>query len=148
MANDDQSRAGAAPEALSQRAHRRVIGVLGFFLPPLLYLIAGLRPTDGLSDWKLLSSVSEYYYTGAVAAFVGVVFALALFLITYRGYKGVSADRIVGGVGGVAALVVAFCPTEAPVASLAPTWWFKALGVVHYVAAVVFFVALIVFSLW
>jgi hypothetical protein len=86
----------AAPDDLSQRAHRRVIGVLGLVLPALLYLLAGMRPTDGLPRWDSLNSISAYYYTGAVGVFVGVLFALSLFLFTYRGYKGVKVDRIVG----------------------------------------------------
>ena len=136
------------PEDLSQRAHRRVIGLLGLFLPVLLYLLAGIRPTDGLPRWDLLNSVSAYYYTGGVGVFVGVLFALSLFLFTYRGYKGVKADRIVGALGCAAALVVALFPTSAPGCLRAPAWWCKTTGVVHYVAAVVLFVAFIVFSLW
>jgi hypothetical protein len=88
------------PEALSLRAHRRIVGTIGFFLPALVYGFAAARPTAGLDRWQLLWSVSAYYYTGAVGVLVGALFALALFLFSYRGYKGVIADRIVGGVGG------------------------------------------------
>ena len=102
------------PDDLSYREHRLIIGSIGLLLPVLLYLIAGLRPTKGLTDWTVLDSISAYYYTGAVAVFVGMLFALALFLLTYRGYVGVAADRIVGRVGGAAALVVALFPTSAP----------------------------------
>src|SRR2546427_8123750 len=103
-----------AAENLSQQAHRRLIGVLGFCLPILLYIFAGLLPTAGLPSWRVLSSVSAYYYTGGVAVFIGVLFALALFLLTYRGYKGVIADRVVGFVGGTAAILVTLFPTTAP----------------------------------
>ena len=102
------------PEELSLRAHRRIVGTIGFFLPALVYGFAAARPTAGLDRWQLLWSVSAYYYTGAVGVFVGALFALSLFLFSYRGYKGVIADRIVGGVGGLAALVVALFPTAAP----------------------------------
>jgi hypothetical protein len=139
---------GEEPVNLSQRAHRRIIGALGLALPGLLYVLAGLRPTPPLPRWQLLSSVSGYYYTGAGAAFVGVVFALALFLITYRGYAGVLADRIVGGVGGGAALVVALCPTRPPIDQVTPAWWSKPLGALHNVAAVILFVSFILFALW
>jgi hypothetical protein len=67
--------------------HRQFIGYLGLALPVLLWLIAGLRPTVGLPRWELLSSISAYYYTGAVAALVGTLIALAVFLFTYRGYN-------------------------------------------------------------
>jgi heme A synthase len=136
------------PDDLSQRAHRRVIGALGVLMPMLLYLLAAIRPTDGLPHWDLLDSVSAYYYTGAVGVFVGVLFALSLFLFTYRGYKGVLADRIVGAMGGAAALVVALFPTAAPGGLSEPAWWSKTTGVVHYVAAVVLFFAFILFAVW
>lgn len=136
------------PNQLSQRAHRRLIGGLGFFLPPLLYVVAGLRPTPGLETWGTLSSVSDYYYTGAVAVLVGVVFSLSLFLFTYPGYQGVKADRIVAVVGGAAALGVAVCPTNPPWSTPAPAWWTPTVGVVHIVCALALFLTFILFSLW
>src|SRR5215471_6413943 len=81
----------AVPRDLSYQTHRRLIGVLGFLLPILLYLVAGLRPTAPLPRWTLLDSVSAYYYTGAVAILVGVLFALSLFLFSYPGYENVIA---------------------------------------------------------
>src|SRR5262249_53449581 len=87
---DAQPLASAAlAEDLSNQAHRRVIGFLGLILPWTLLLLAALRPTKGLPTGPPLDSLSSYYYTGAVAFFVGVVFSLSLFLFTYRGYKGV-----------------------------------------------------------
>ncbi len=133
---------------LSYQTHRRIIGCLGLLLPPLLYLLAGLRHTKGLEPWELLNSLSAYYYTGAVAVFVGVLFALSLFLFTYPGYKGISADRIVGMVGGLAALGVALFPTTAPDGVLAPAWWRDATRTIHYASAVILFGAFILFSLW
>jgi len=59
--------------------------------------LAGIRPVNNLPQWDLLNSISAYYYTGAVAVFVGVLFALSLFLFTYPGYERVFADRVVGG---------------------------------------------------
>jgi uncharacterized membrane protein YhhN len=67
-----------------------------------------------LPIWRLLPSISAYYYTGAVAFFVGTLVALALFLATHRRYKGEVADRVVGMVGGIAALGVALFPCAAP----------------------------------
>ena len=136
------------PEELSLQAHRRIVGTIGFFLPALVYGFAAARPTAGLDRWQLLWSVSAYYYTGAVGVFVGALFALALFLFSYRGYKGVIADRIVGGVGGLAALAVALFPTSAPGDLPEPTWWGDTTAVIHYVAAVVLFLSFIVFALW
>jgi heme/copper-type cytochrome/quinol oxidase subunit 2 len=148
MTDDRSPTERDVPDGLSQRAHRTVIGVLGLFLPVLLYVIAGLRPTTGLQAWILLNSVSAYYYTGAVGIFVGVLFSLALFLFTYRGYVGVWADRIVGMTGGAAAVMVALFPTGTPDGLTGPAWWNKATGRIHTVAAIVLFVTFILFSVW
>lgn len=136
------------PADFSQRNHRRLIGALGLVLPVLLYLVAGLRPTAPLERWRLLESVSAYYYTGAVAIFIGVLFALSLFLFTYPGYKGVLADRVVGALGGIGALGVALFPTAAPGSLLEPPWWNGTLRVVHYLSATTLFISFILFAIW
>ncbi|GMR12544.1 MAG: DUF998 domain-containing protein [Gemmatimonadota bacterium] len=133
---------------LSQKAHRQLIGYLGLLLPVILFGLAGSRPTTGLPRWDTLDSVSAYYYTGAVAAFVGVLFALALFLFTYRGYKNDRADRVAGSAGGLFALGVALFPTSPPGAVSAPSWWSPTTGTIHYVSAISLFIVFIVFSLW
>jgi hypothetical protein len=133
---------------LSHQAHRQLIGYLGILLPLVLFGLAGLRPTPGLQRWVPLESVSAYYYTGAVAAFVGILFALALFLFTYGGYKGYLADRIVGRIGAFCALGVAFFPTAAPGGLSEPSWWREITRTIHYVSASTLFLVFIVFSLW
>ena len=139
---------GDIPRDLSQQTHRRLIGVLGFLLPILLYLVAGLRPSAPLPRWTPLDSVSAYYYTGAVAILVGVLFALSLFLFSYPGYEKAIADRVVGCVGGAAALGVALFPTTAPEGLSPPPWWNSTLRTVHYVSAVVLFLSFILFAVW
>lgn len=140
--------APSEPSDLSQKAHRQLIGYLGLLLPFILFGLAGLRPTPGLPRWETLNSVSAYYYSGAVAAFVGVIFALALFLFTYRGYKNDRADRVVGAAGGICALGVALFPTGPPGAVSAPSWWSQTMGTIHYISAISLFIVFIVFSLW
>jgi hypothetical protein len=136
------------PRDLSQRAHRRLIGILGLLLPLLLYSVAELRPTTGLARWSLLPSISAYYYTGAVGFFVGILFALSLFLLTYRGYEGEVADRVIGAVGGFAAMGVTLFPTAAPSGVIEPSWWTTPLRTVHYISAVVLFASFITFAAW
>jgi hypothetical protein len=136
------------PKDLSQQAHRRLIGFLGLGLPVLLYVVAALRPTDGQPGLSLLDSVSGYYYTGAVGIFVGILFALSLFLFTYPGYEGVIADRVVGWLGGASAMGVALFPTASPDGFSAPSWWHPWHRVIHYVSAVLLFVSFILFSIW
>jgi len=136
------------PENMSQQGQRQLIGILGLLLPALIYVLAGLLPTVGLPRWRVLDSVSAYYYTGGVGVFVGVLFALALFLVSYPGYRGVAADRVVGRVGGIAAIIVALFPTKAPRGLLAPSWWRPRMAAVHYLAAVVLFTSFILFAIW
>ncbi len=158
QAGEPQHCEPGTPQDLSQQAHRRLIGYLGLLLPILLYVLAGARPTAGLPSWVLLESISSYYYTGAVAVFVGVLFALSLFLFTYRGYAGMAADRVAGAIGGACALGVAAFPTIAPPVVpgpgqtapvlTEPSWWTPVMETIHYVSAASLFLVFIVFSLW
>ncbi len=138
------------PDDLSSNAHRQLIGYLGLIMPVSFWLIAGWRPTEGLQPWKLLTSVSAYYYTGAVSAFAGILVALALFLFSYRGYDNAyrRRDRIASIIAGVAAVLVASFPTGAPGDLKALSWWTPLIGVIHYLSAVVLFGAFIFFSLF
>ena len=136
------------PDDMSDNAHRQLIGYIGLLLPLLLIVIAISR--DGLERWKNLESISAYYYTGAVAGFVGMLVALALFLFTYRGYKNKYnlADRIAAKTAAVASVVVAFFPTKAPEGVAALSWWTATTGILHHVAAVVLFIMFAIFALW
>ncbi len=136
------------PDDQSDHAHRQLIGYIGLVLPILLILMAVVR--DGVAQWRSLESISEYYYTGAVAAFVGMLVALALFLFTYRGYKNnyYWADRAASMTAATAALGVAFFPTAAPAGVAALSWWSPLTGVLHYVFAVTLFAMFAVFALW
>ncbi len=133
---------------MSQRLHRIIIGILGLFLPFLLPRVADWCPTDHLPSSVRLDSVSAYYYTGAVGLFVGVIFALSLFLMTYRGYKGVFVDEGVGVVAGLAALGVVFFPTDPPDPVPKLPWWTETTGNIHYGSAIVLFVCFFLFSFW
>ena len=135
---------------LSSYAHRQLIGYVGLFLPLLLYLTAGWRPVEGLPRWELLGSISAYYYTGAVAFFCGALVALGLFLYTYHGYRNSYnvLDRVFAVIAGTAAILVALFPTGAPTSSVSTPWWIPAMGYIHYTSAVVFFLCLVVFSVY
>ena len=138
------------PDDVSGRAHRQLIGYIGLVLPILLVLIDRVRHRNVPGPWGIQDSISAYYYTGAVAAFVGLLIALALFLFTYRGYKNKYqwADRAVAVTAAVAAVLVAFFPTRVPEGTPAPAWWTQTTGVLHYVSAIVLFSMFAVFSLW
>jgi hypothetical protein len=134
----------------SSHAQRQAIGYLGFFLPVLLWLVSGWRSRDGIPGWGTLSSISLYYYSGAVAVLTGILAALAVFLFTYKGYKndGQKLDQLCGKTACFAALGVAFFPTEAASPfTLEPSWWSPWMGEVHYVSATILFISFIVYSL-
>lgn len=133
---------------LSGHSHRQLIGYIGLVLPLVLILMVVTR--DGLVRWKSLDSISAYYYTGAVAAFVGMLVALSLFLFTYRGYrnKWYWADRAAGIIAAIAALGVAIFPTGAPEDVIALSWWRPITGYLHYGCAIVLFLMFAVFALW
>lgn len=141
-------RARDVPRSLHLLTHRQLIGYLGLSLPLGVYVLAGFVPTDGLTSWRPLMSVSEYYYTGAGDFFVGVLFAMALFLFTYPGYQGVLKDRLLALVAGVAALGVAVFPTNAPGGAVPASWWRPALGTIHLACAAVLFSSFALFALW
>jgi len=66
---EPESKVEERPDDLSDHAHRQLIGYVGLVLPLVLIVITLLR--DGVERWRSLTSISAYYYTGAVAAFVG-----------------------------------------------------------------------------
>jgi hypothetical protein len=148
MVSTSVAQAASRPDDLSDNAHRQLIGYIGLVLPFLLILIAVIR--DGIERWRSLESISAYYYTGGVAAFVGMLVALALFLFTYRGYANDYnwADRWAAKTAACASLVVAFFPTKAPVGVPALLWWTPTAGVLHHVAAIVLFAMFGIFALW
>lgn len=142
-----------APPELDDRSshgHRQLIGYLGLGLPFLIWFIAGWRwrPIEGLQRWKLLSSVSAYYYTGAVVVFAGILVALAVFFFTYRGYRNEHNlwDRFFATIAGLAAIGVAFFPTKAPPCWPIPSWWTPEMHWIHFCCAAVLFGAFFVFS--
>lgn len=136
------------PDDLSGHRHRQVIGYLGLALPILLVLFVRLRPPAPEDQW-LGSSLSAYYWTGAVALFAGLLAALSLFLLTYRGYDNAyhTYDRAAAIVAGVAAAAVALFPTRPPAGVNAP-WWREWVGITHWVAAATLFSMFAIFSLW
>ncbi len=135
---------------LSSYAYRQMIGYIGLLFPFAVILIARWRPIPELAQFSVLPSVSSYYYTGSVAVFVGMLVALGLFLLTYEGYKNKYGrrDRVASRVAGLAAVFVAFFPTEAPVPPLAPFWWRPATGTIHFSAATVLFCSFSYISLF
>ncbi len=140
---------GRHSDDVSGRRHRQVIGYLGLALPILLVLLVGLRPNAPSDQW-LADSISAYYWTGAVSLFAGLLAALSIFLLSYRGYANDSHryDRRAAIIAGIAAALVAVFPTTPP-AGVAPLpWWGDWVNTTHTVAAITLFTMFAVFSLW
>jgi hypothetical protein len=136
------------PDDLSGYRHRQVIGYLGLALPILLVQVERLRPNAPSDRW-IGDSISAYYWTGAVSLFVGLLAALSLFLLTYRGYANqyYIYDRGAAIIAGVAAALVALFPTMPPIGMM-PPWWGGWIGTTHMLAAITLFSMFAVFSLW
>ncbi len=86
---------------------RVLIGAGGISLPFVLVLVDhGI-----LGDNPLLrGSLSAYYYSGVRDIFVGSLFAVGVFLITYKVVEQ-NLDNTLSSLAGVAAIVVALFPT-------------------------------------
>lgn len=146
---------------------RKAIGYLALSLPFTLALGENLR------DWLFSNnpvvgrviiegSLSAYFHTGMREIFVGSLCAISVFLVCYRGKE--RRDSIAANVAGISVFLVALFPTRersreagdtgAPVLDSA-TLFSSAnaadpayVGVVHFVAAAVFFTTLAVMSLF
>ncbi|MBT8062059.1 MAG: DUF998 domain-containing protein [Xanthomonadales bacterium] len=115
---------------------RKLIGLLGCALPFVLAIGAWL-----ISGMDVQPSISDYYHTVMRDMFVGILFAIAIFMLSYRGYE--PADDRAGDIACISAIFVALFP----VAPLNPTPAQEVLGTLHYISAAVFFLTLAYFSL-
>lgn len=88
---------------------RFAIGVLGALLP--LQLFAEPLFFDGQPF--LRGSLSAYYYSGMREFFVGTLWAIGVFLVTYK-FAEFSRESRASTYAGLAAIVVALFPTERP----------------------------------
>lgn len=133
------------PLDLSTHGLRQLLGYLGVALPLVCWAWTGVFPSADVPH--ALSSVSAYYYTSAVWAFVGMLVAMGLFLFTYRGYsdRRQAWDYWVSNFAGAMAILVATFPTQASDGLTSPSWWRPFMGYVHLTAAVLLFSSFVVF---
>jgi len=122
---------------VSYLALRKCIGVIGIALPFALALGHVLAGGAGI-----VSSVSGYYWTAMRDVLVGALSAIAVFLLSYRGYE--QADDVAGDLACVLALGVALCPTAPPVGASATQ---LLVGKLHFAFAAGLFLVLAFFSL-
>ncbi|WP_414945392.1 DUF998 domain-containing protein [Amycolatopsis sp. cmx-11-32] len=115
---------------------RRAIGFLGIGLP--FVLIFGKLAVDG---GGLLNSISGYYYSGMRDVWVGIMCAIGVFLLSYRGYGRI--DDIAGNIAAVAAVGVALFPTTPSNGDRTD----EIIGLLHLASASVFFLTLTFFCI-
>jgi hypothetical protein len=132
-------------QIISYLTLRRLIGVLGILLS-LVCVLGGYF----FSGKTIQQSISYYYYTNMRDFFVGLLFCVSLFLLTYRGYQLI--DNLVSTICGIAAAGIAIFPCfndlnpELPVGlfQLSP----KTSNIIHLSSAGLFFLLLAVNSMF
>jgi hypothetical protein len=117
---------------------RRALGIVAMALPIVL-LLGNLL----FGDHGIQSSISAYYYTGMRNIFVGALCAIAVFLLSYRGYE---RDYRWTYIAGFFVLLVALFPTTPDI--LSPTPQDKLIGNLHFVFAAISFSALAGICFW
>ncbi len=75
---------------ISYRAIRKAIGIIGLLLP--IALIEGKMYY--FHDPGIQGSISSYYYTGMRDVLVGSLWAIGVFLFSYRGYDAPEGPRL------------------------------------------------------
>lgn len=140
------------PKLISAYAVRQAIGWLGVFLPAFMIIGNSLFQECDI----IRSSISHYYYTITGYWFVGILFAVAMFLISYKGYD--RRDVIASSVAGFSAVLIALFPTN--IESLVPAAMDidscalfslpenKIRNAIHYGSAALFFITLAYMSLF
>ena len=116
------------------RRLRRAIGYLGMALPILL-MLASLFPTYV----QLQPSISHYYYTNVRELFTGILCAVGLFLVRYKGMgnsKWWLNDNLLTNIAGCMAFGVALVPTNPEfecdkIYTIIPSNW-EPLGWIHF----------------
>ena len=118
---------------LSYLTLRKLVGWLGILLPVILVIgvcLLGSHPA-------LRGSISAYYGTVMRGVFVGILFAIGVFLFSYRGYERI--DNIAGYAACAFAIGVALFP------SVSTDIWVER---VHFASAALLFLVLAYFSLY
>jgi len=124
---------------------RRIIGILGILLPAIClsggYLVTHITPRP---------SISDYYYSNMQDVFVGILFAVSLFLISYKGYERI--DDIITTVIGLSGFCIAIFPCTKVSNPDALVGIFQlhstCSDTIHFIAAALFFLLLSVNSVF
>jgi hypothetical protein len=134
------------PRLISFNTLRKSIGWLSILIPPAM-----LAGNYLLGDCSYVQeSLSDYYYTITGNLLVGMLCAMALFLISYKGYPGDRLDGWLTTIAGLLALGAAFIPTNAPLingCAVIHLPWNDTRSLVHNLLASLLFIDLALISL-
>jgi len=134
--------AGDSALAAAYTHLQQVVGVMAILLPFVLFF-----GNWALTGNELESSISAYYHTPMGDVFVGVLWALGVFFLSYN-YKpldGYKLDNRLSTLASVAAVCVAVFPTTSDASVVSRSE--QNIGMVHMVSAAVLFILLAVFAL-
>jgi len=122
-----------------------MIGYLGILLP--FIIVIGALDSN---RYQVMDSLSLYYYTPMKDIFVGIMFSVGLFLISYKGYD--KKDDIITNLSGIFALGIACFPVKIYDKEIAyvGTFQFEALHshYIHLVCSSMFFILLAMNSIF
>ncbi len=128
---------------------RRLLGILGILFPFILWLGS---MWFGCAFLDIQDSISEYYHTRMRNVFVGVLFAMGIFLFSYNGAS--RKERRAGWVGGISAICTALFPTapnSSTTSSCNVSYAFETITIgmfeVHLIFALILFLTLAYFSI-
>ena len=129
------------PRLISFNTLRKAVGWLGILLPAAM-IVGNLF----FGHCKLIQdSNSHYYYTVTGSVFVGILCAVALFLLSYKGYPDDKRDNLCSSAAGLCALGIAFFPTNdnssdsCAIVHLAAS---QVRNTIHFSCAAIFFLLL------
>lgn len=135
------------PRLISFLTLRKTIGWLGILLPAAMlvgnFLFAHC--------YYIQDSNSHYYYTITGNLFVGILCAVAMFLLAYKGYPDDIKDNIATTIAGLFALGIAFFPTNDTSATSCAIFHLPnsdIRSIIHLVCAASFFIILAYISLF
>jgi hypothetical protein len=123
------------PVVMSYLLMRRLVGVIAVLLP-LVLVVANWAVGHGFEP-----SMSGYYYTPMRNIFVGSLWAIGVFLVTYDGYD--LPDRLITDIAGLCTICISLFPTTP---GYKPTPQQVLIGNFHLGFALVAFVLLAVMA--
>jgi hypothetical protein len=120
---------------------RQTLGILGILLPWLDILFGTVFGVGNPHHWN--NSISSTYYANSGIIFTGLMIAVGLFLITYRGYD--MGDRITCTISGIFGVMLAVFPNNCPDGRLWNLFMLpkEVTNIVHSISALIFFLSLI-----